>query len=167
MRSISTFIATLSLCGVLSAQQAAPPVAAQPSQCPSGFSVRVDGRAIARSISDLKEHGSGPLLDIYLPQNRAIKLVGATIKIHGSNPSGNYLPVGRNSESASGTQVLNLEREGTDALRYSEAWASMQLISWIELTELRYENKTVWHPSGETHCSITPSKLLLIDAVAH
>jgi len=72
----------------------------------------------------------------------------------------------KNSESASGTQVLNLEREGTDALRYSEAWASMQLISWIELTELRYENKTVWHPSGETHCSITPSKLLLIDAVA-
>jgi len=95
MRSISIFIATLSLCGILSAQQAAPPVAAQPSQCPSGFSVRVDGRAVARSISDLKEHGSGPLLDIYLPQNRASKLVGATIKIHGSNPSGNYLPVGK------------------------------------------------------------------------
>lgn len=166
MRNVSALIATLSFCGILSAQQAASPAAAQPSHCPSGFSVRIDGRAIARSVSDLKEHGSGPLLDIYFPQSRSSKLVGATIKIHGLSPSGYYLPVGKNTELQSAIQVLNLEREGTDALRYSEAWSSMQFISWIELRELRYEDKTIWHPSGETHCSITPSRLLFIDAVA-
>ena len=166
MRSVVTFIATLSFSGILSAQQPAL-VAPQPSQCPSGFSVRVDGRAIARSISDLKQHDNGPLLDIFLPQKPASKLVGATIKIHGSNPSsGNYLPVGKNAVPASGAQVLNLEREGTETLRYIETWANAQLISWVELTELRYEDKTVWRPSGETHCGVTPSKLLLIDAVA-
>jgi hypothetical protein len=155
------FLAVILFAGYASAQQQPTP-----SQCPIALHVQIDGRAIARSASDSKNGGEGALLDLNFGQNGSSKLVAAMITVHGSTPSVRYQPVGHEVEPSDSLQVLELGREGGTSLVNREVWVRFPLVSQVELTELHYADGTVWHSSSGANCVVSPSHLLLVNAVA-
>ena len=158
------FFAIILLAGSASAQQqpTSPPVE-RSSSCPIALHVQIDGRAIARSASDIKNNGDGALLDFNFGPNGSSKLVAAIITVHGSTPSGRYQPVGRPSDLL---QVLELGREDRASFVNREVRIRFPFVSQVELTELRYADGTVWHSSSGAICVVSPSHLLLVNAVA-
>jgi hypothetical protein len=166
MRGACFLIAALSLAGYVSAQQPMSPSAGRSSSCPIAFHVQIDGRAIAQSASDRKNNGDGALLDLNFGAKGSLKIVAAIITVHGSSPSGRYQPAGRQVDPSDSLQVVELAQEGGAALVSREVRVRFPLVSQVELTELRYSDGTTWHPSADASCIVSPSHLVLVDAVA-
>ncbi|HTF68029.1 MAG TPA: hypothetical protein VK638_35650 [Edaphobacter sp.] len=164
MRAIHMVVALFALSGVALCQQ---PQSSYPSSCPAGFTVRVDGRAIAHSASDLGKSGNGALLDVRFITTRASRLIAAAITVHGSLPTSRYQPVhGQDGSDGETSQRLTLNAGKDEALTSSTVATKFPMVNWVELNELRYEDGSVWQSTARNQCKITPSKLLLIDAVA-
>ena len=166
MRGACFFIAALSLTGYVVAQQPASPTVGRGSSCPIALHVQIDGRLIARSASDSKNGGDGALLNLNFGAKGSLKVVAAVITVHGSAASGRYQPVGHQVESSDSIQVLELGQESGAPLVNRDVRVKFPLVSQVELTELRYADGTIWHPSADANCIVSPSHLLLVDAVA-
>ena len=161
------FVAVILLAGSASAQQ--QPTSApieRSSSCPIALHAQINGRAIVRSTSDIKNNGDGALLDLNFGPNGSSRLVAAIITVHGSTPSSRYQPVGRQVEPSDLLQVLELGLEGGASLVNREVRVRFPFVSQVELTELRYADGTVWHSSSGANCVVAPSHLLLVNAVA-
>lgn len=166
MRGVCSFIAVLLLTVYVSAQQPTSPSVGRASSCPIALHVQIDGRAIAQSASDRKNGGDGALLNLNFGAKGSLKVMAAIITVHGSGPSGRYQPVGHQVESSDSLQVVELGQEGGAPLVSREVRVRFPLVSQVELTELRYADGTIWHSSADANCIVSPSHLVLVDAVA-
>ncbi|MGD0446065.1 MAG: hypothetical protein ABSA39_19190 [Edaphobacter sp.] len=164
MRNAFLLLTLLSAGVSISAQQTIPATSAD---CPIGFTAHVNGRAIVRTVEDRKKNGDGPLLELTFGRRDALKMLSASITVHGSDSSSRYLPVNqRSGENATQTFELRSENGATD-LTNAEVWLNKVLfVSWVELTEMKYADGSAWHASSGVQCRAVPSKFLLVDAAA-
>lgn len=147
------------------------PVAAQPSRyrptgCPIGFGVQINGRAVARTIEDVKKNGDGPQLNLTFRPEDARKILGATFVVHGVLSSPGYLPLDKHPE---GNTSQTFELGGPTGLTDTEmvGLSKVIFVSWTELTEIRFANSTIWHTSPDAQCRAVPSRLMLVSATAY
>jgi hypothetical protein len=135
--------------------------------CPAGFSVQIDGRAVAHSASDLKRP-VGAVLNFQFAPDRSAKLLAASITVHGTPVTDRYQKIEQQAVNDDATrQHLTLLAPQGEALISSGVSVNFPMVSSVELNELRYDDGYVWHSTASAVCSVTPSKLRLIDAVAH
>ena len=165
MRDASFLMILLLAGGHLSAQTIAP---SEPASigCPVHFGAEVSGRAVARSAKDAKKDDSAQLLELKFSPLSA-HIVSATVIVHGLSQKGRFLPA-NSATHEDETQVFHLkEASGTPGLVHSDVWISkMTVIKWAELTELQYEDGSVWQPSKDSQCRSVPSGLRLVNATA-
>jgi hypothetical protein len=163
MRNAFLLLALLSAAVFVPAQQVIPGPA-KSAGCPIGFSTQVNGRAIARTPDDQKKNGGGPLLELAFGHLDALKVVSATVTVHGLSPSSRYPP--GLDENATQTFELRPENGATD-LTNAEVWLNKILsVSWVELAEMKYSDGSAWHASSDVQCRAVPGKRLLVDATA-
>jgi hypothetical protein len=164
MRNAFLLLTLLSVGASISAQQIIP---SGSEGCPIGFSAQLNGRAIARTVEDQKKNGDGPLLELTFGRLDALKMLSASITVHGLSSSNRYLPVDKRSD-ADTTQTFELRPlNGAADLTNAEVWLNKILfVSWVELTEMKYSDGSAWHPSSGVQCRAVPSKFLLVDATA-
>jgi len=162
MRNAFLLLTLLSAGAFVPAQQIIPS-----EGCPIGFGAQVNGRAIARTIEDQKKNGDGPLLELTFERRDALKIVNASVTVHGLSASNRYLPVDkRPDENATQTFALRPENGAAD-LTNADVWLSKILsVSWVELTGMKYADGSAWHASPDAQCRAVPSKLLLVNATA-
>jgi hypothetical protein len=150
----------------MSAQQAIVPKPGTSVGCPIGFDAQVNARAIAGTAEEDKKYGDAPLLELTFGQRGTLKILNATVAVHGLSSSHRFLPVDKDSIEDT-TENFELGQEhGTTALVDTAVWVKKLLfVNWAEVTELKYVDGSTWHPSSDSQCRAVPSKLRLIDAV--
>lgn len=132
--------------------------------CPVDFDAQLNSPIIMRTLQAGERHTDSPYLDLSFGQLMAPTIVGATVTIHGSSPSTQYLPVNdRSSENR--TQTFKLEKApGSKGLEQTEVLVNqMALVGWAEITELDYADGTSWHSTPFTVCRARPSSFHLVN----
>jgi dipeptidyl aminopeptidase/acylaminoacyl peptidase len=164
MRNAFLLLTLLSVGASIPAQQIIP---SGNEGCPIGFSAQLNGRAIARTVEDQKKNGDGPLLELTFGRRDSLKMLSASITVHGLSSSNRYLPVNQRSDEKA-TQTFELRPvNGAADLTNAEVWLNKILfVSWVELTEMKYADGSAWHASSGVQCRAVPSKFLLVDATA-
>lgn len=131
--------------------------------CPVNFDAQLNSRFVERTITAGQRHADSPSLDLSFGQLNAPPIVSATVTVHGSSPSPQYLPVADLSAN-NRTQTFKLEpAAGSAGLTQTEVSVNqMALIGWAEITQLNYADGTTWHSSPTTLCRARPSAFHLV-----
>ena len=136
--------------------------------CPVFFGAQVAGRAVARTIDDMRKNPDAPLLRLTFSPERTI--VSAHVVIHGSQGSGLLLPVAGQSgqTKADSTQNFELKRlSGQQTVADAEVRVTqLRLVRWAELTEVRFADGSAWHPTSDAQCRAVSSLFHLANATA-
>lgn len=102
-------------------------------------------------------------LDLNFADAGALRIVRATLTVHGASGEAHAVPAGTTPDSDA-VETFRLHADaGTEGLLHSEVWLKeMSAVSWVDLTEIKYANGTVWHASSASKCRAVPNSFLLI-----
>jgi hypothetical protein len=131
--------------------------------CPVGFSAeRQAARAVRYAKGEpVQTHGQGLELK-FDPQNDPRKIVKVNITVHGIDGSARVIPAGEKS-SDSVAELFELTAAGDNSLRHSNVWTrGINVIQWVDLTEVAYADGSVWLASASGRCRVEPNGFLLV-----
>ena len=169
MRGVSGLLALAMASGVVWAQandHIGPTVfmgAPVSTGCPMGFSVERQAAGAVRYAKgeQAQTHGQGLELK-FNPQNDPRKIVKVNITVHGIDGSARVIPAGEKSGDDV-AELFELTAVGDDSLRHSNVWTKrMNVIRWVDLTEVAYADGSVWLASASGRCRVEPSAFLLV-----
>jgi hypothetical protein len=97
-------------------------------------------------------------VDLIFKRSSATRIVRAEVTVHGNSGEVRLIPAAGES-SADLTESFTVERgDGGSALPNRELWTkAMTTISWVEITEVTFDNGIVWHEPHAGTCRATPS----------
>lgn len=121
--------------------------------CPVGFSARQSGVPLMARAADGRSAEQKQAIDLEFHTRDARTLTNATIVVHGVNQTSLYLETGSGPEKK---ESRTFERElvswqdniAQDRLSVS----GIAVLRSAEVTEMRFSDGTVWHPTAFSAC---------------
>lgn len=154
-------------CGVvllatgLSAQQGTRsaqfrPLPPDASGCPVSFGAQVDSRLVVRTVDDKHRNPDSPLVRLTFGSGRAV--LSASVVIHGTSRAALLLPVAQQASRELGEPFNVAPRAGSHFVAEQEVrLASISIVQWAEIRELRFADGSTWRPSADDRCKAVPS----------
>ena len=145
-----------------------PAMPAGSAGCPISFGAQVDSRAVARWTQNPAQKDPGRDLQLTFKPVDTAQILGASVIVHGLSGHERLLLVSDRSLDDR-TQSFDLERvSGRASLDQTNVLVTkMMSVEWAEVTELKYADGSVWHPSQSSQCQATPNRFQPVDASAH
>jgi len=138
-----------------------PELQASPAACPIGFTARANGAAVMVQTKDGRAKEPAHSVALQFKSNNARRVESATVTIHGVRQTGLYLKTGGATEvNTSRTFSLHPNSEAEDQVSVS----GVTTLRSAEITEMRYSDGTIWHPSKLSACQAAISGFRLVDA---
>ncbi|NYF92023.1 hypothetical protein RBB79_20310 [Tunturiibacter empetritectus] len=140
------------------------------TDCPIGF--RANRQSTAQVLSANNADKNGPVLGLHItldqPPIAAIESIEVTV--YGVSPKGRIVPTDFRSTEANTRDTVSksflLERSADDkTLSNADVWMNrVGALRWVDLNEIRYNDGTIWRPSGSEKCRAVPSNVVLVSA---
>lgn len=174
MRNALLLLILLSTGVGLSAQQnpintTALPVLPIATGCPVNFEAQLNSQPRHHFIQEQQKFDDSQLLRLTFSHHNTAKILGASITVHGvsGSNSAQYLLVSRQT-SQNKTQTFKLDRasESTGLTHVEVLVTKMMFVRWAEVTELRFADGSIWHPSALAQCRAMPSGFQLLSQSA-
>jgi hypothetical protein len=116
--------------------------------------------------------GVGQRLHLALTDNRASRIVGATVTVHGYSNKSRLTETAMDSGASDAARTVTVPfstvRSGAPSSAPSElaagdVWvAGMTAVATIDLDSVTYADGSVWKFSGQAACRFTPDPLMLV-----
>lgn len=130
--------------------------------CPVGLSVRRWFEGGLRAVQKGTPEAEGRSLFLHFARPEAGAIKQATVVVHGFGVENRIVPAASQSHSLSETFQLQ-SANGSAGLTSAEvSLRKIRNVEWVELTQLRYENDSLWHESAGATCHVTPDGFLLV-----
>jgi hypothetical protein len=137
--------------------------------CPVNFDAQLNSQPQRHFIQEQKTFSDSPLLDLTFGHRKWVKIIGASITVHGvsGSNSAQYFLVSRET-SQDKTQTFKVDRpsKSVGLARVQVLVTKMTFVRWAEITELRYADGSIWHPSALAQCHARPSGFHLVSQPA-
>ena len=149
----------------LPAQNSIPPVASVFSSaqgCPVSLSVRRWFQGGLRAVEKGTPEAEGRALFLRFAQPEAGAIKQATVVVHGYGTENRVVPAASQHPSLSETFHLQSGRGSASLTSAEVSLHKSRNVEWVELTELRYENGSLWHASAGATCHVIPDAFLLV-----
>ncbi len=156
--------------------------------CPIGFSVRRRAASEVLFAKDAAQIPHNQGLQLKFDHMDASNIVQADITVHGMSGNVRKMPASAGPASADPasadpasadpasadpasadmdthtTEIFELRSKVQAAsLFQSEIWMTkLNAVSWVELTEIKYADGSVWHASAGSQCRAVPNGYLLV-----
>lgn len=136
--------------------------------CPIGFSVRRRAASEVLFAKDAAQIPHNQGLQLKFDHMDASNIVQADITVHGMSGNVRKMPASAGPASADmdthTTEIFELRSKVQAAsLFQSEIWMTkLNAVSWVELTEIKYADGSVWHASAGSQCRAVPNGYLLV-----
>ena len=130
--------------------------------CPVSLSVRRWFGGGLRAVEKGTPEAEGRALFLRFARPEAGAIKQATVVVHGYGIENRVVPAASQHQSLSETYHLQ-PASGSASLTSAEvSLQKIRNVEWVELTELRYENDSLWHASAGATCHVTPDGFLLV-----
>ncbi|MGO4210467.1 hypothetical protein AB4Y89_20440 [Terriglobus sp. 2YAB30_2] len=141
-----------------------PELQASPAACPIGFTARASGTAVMVQTKDGRGKESAHSVALQFKSNDTRRVESATVTIHGIRQTNLYLKT-RGATQANISRTFYLHPNvGSDGLAQDQvSVAGITTLRSAEITEMRYSDGTVWHPSKLSACQAAISGFRLIN----
>ncbi|RRA47944.1 hypothetical protein [Acidipila sp. EB88] len=118
--------------------------------CPVGFAIAADSQAAVHTVAGADRDQRHTLLKLSLQQFEPLKVIGATVAVHGGSGENHVL---RTAEGGDKVQILHLHEAGNAGWKDQEIQLqAIRFPHWAEITEINYADGTNWRPTGQATC---------------
>jgi len=144
-----------------------PELQASPAACPISFTARASGTAVMVQTKDGKGKEPAHSVSLQFKSNDTRRVESATVTIHGIRQTNLYLKT-RGATEVNTSRTFSLHpNAGSDGIVQDQvSVAGVTTLRSAEITEMRYTDGTVWHPSKLSACQAAISGLRLINTPA-
>ena len=144
-----------------------PELLASPAACPIGFTARASGTAVMVQTKDGKGKEPAHSVALQFKSNNTRRVESATVTIHGIRQTNLYLKTRGTTEANTSRTFYLHPNAGSDGIAQDQvSVAGVTTLRSAEITEMRYSDGTVWHPSKLSACQAAISGLRLINTPA-
>jgi hypothetical protein len=144
-----------------------PELLASPAACPIGFTARASGTPVMVQTKDGKGKEPAHSVSLQFKSNDTRRVESATVTIHGIRQTNLYLKT-RGATEANTSRTFYLHpNAGSDGIVQDQvSVAGITTLRSAEITEMRYTDGTLWHPSKLSACQAAISGFRLINTPA-
>jgi hypothetical protein len=165
MRIASVVVPALAIFAPLAAPafgQAGPGTG--PSQsCPIQFQMKQQQGLIAHRAAEIKGRANGQALEFRFARLNPSPIASADITVYGITqaPGGQVLPPDKKPPEIAETLHLTPTPQSS-RVAIADVWTTkVRVVSWAEVTQIRYTDGSVWHKSDASHCNAALDLLVL------
>jgi hypothetical protein len=145
-----------------------PELQAPPAACPIGFTARANGTAVVVQTKDGRGKEPAHSVALQFKSNNTRRVESATVTIHGIRQTNLYLKAGGTTEVNTARTFYLHPNAASDGMAQDQVSVSgITTLRSAEITEMRYSDGTVWHPSKLSACQAAISGFRLVDTPSH
>lgn len=145
-----------------------PELLASPAACPIAFTARANVTAIMVQTKDGRAKKPADSVALQFKSSDARRVESATVTIHGIRQTNLFLKTHAAAETNISRTFYLHPNAASDGLAQDQVSVSgITTLRSAEITEMRYSDGTVWHPSRGSACQAAISGFRLVDTPAH